>query len=117
VASISALPAIDFSPHVNPWKTTYYASGRYQGQSTIAGFQLTWEVAGPPPMVGFVPDLSQFGVMHNVTCHLYDESCWSVFPVPAGYYGGDMGGGYDPMYNVLYPSAPGQPNVLWAIQF
>jgi hypothetical protein len=28
-----------------------------------------------------------------------------------------MGGGYDPANNVLYPSAPGQPNNLFAFLF
>ncbi|MGO4881678.1 MAG: hypothetical protein ACLP59_12750 [Bryobacteraceae bacterium] len=90
-------------------------AGAFAGQSAIAGWQIAYNVTTPFPMVGFVPDKSQYFVQHSVDHALADPSGWYVAQVPSGYHGGTMGGGYDATDQMLYPSAPGTP--LFVIQF
>ena len=112
------------------WPKTYPASlaTSFSGQSTIAGWQIAFVGTSPAPVVGFVPDTARFFVEHNVDHPLSDSSGWSVAPVPdccsptppticpeQGYHCGTMGGGYDPVNQILYPSSPGNP--LYAVQF
>jgi len=112
------------------WPKTYpeTVGPAFAGQSTIAGWQIAYVVTSPSPMVGFVPDTSQFFVQHSVDHPLADPSGWYVAQVPVccsitpptlcpgtGYHCGTMGGGYDPVNQILYPSSPANP--LFAIQF
>ena len=90
-------------------------AGAFAGQSAIAGWQIAYVTPTPTPIVGFVPDKSQYFVQHSVDHALFDPSGWYVAPVPSGYHGGTMGGGYDVVDHILYPSAPGMP--LFAVQF
>jgi|HubBroStandDraft_1064217.scaffolds.fasta_scaffold05837_1 uncharacterized protein (TIGR03437 family) len=90
-------------------------AGAFAGQSAIAGWQITFVTTSPNSLVGYVPDKSQYFVEHNVDHALADPSGWYVAPVPSGYHGGTMGGGYDAVNQILYPSAPGVP--LFAVQF
>ena len=110
------------------WAKVYpAAAGSFAGQSTMAGWQMTFVSTSPAPAVGFIPDTAQFVVEHNVDHSLSDPSGWYVAQVPlccaqapptlcpgAGNCG-TMGGGYDPDHGILYPSSPENP--LFAIQF
>ena len=98
------------------WPTVYPASVTlFAGQSTIAGWQIAFVTTTPLSMVGFVPDASQYLVEQNVDHDLFDPSGWYVAPpVPAGYHEGTMGGPYDPVNQILYPAAPGDP--LFAVR-
>ena len=91
------------------------AGTAFAGQNTMAGWQIAYVNTSPTPIVGFVPDKAQYLVQHNVDHALADPSGWYVAPVPSGYHGGTMGGGYDAVNQILYPSSPGTP--LFAIQF
>ncbi|MGC9948267.1 MAG: hypothetical protein ABSF64_18025 [Bryobacteraceae bacterium] len=105
----------------NPaWPVTWGAvfptdAGAFAGESAIAGWQMTFVTTTPAPLVGYVPDKSQYFVEHNVDHSLSDPSGWYVGPVPSGYHGGTMGGPYDPVNQILYPSSPGVP--VFAAQF
>ena len=90
------------------WAKVFGAdAGAFEGQSEIAGYQIAFVTTSPGPVVGYVADKSQYFVQHIVDKDLFDPSGWYVSPVPPGYKGGTMGGGYDEANHILYPSAPG----------
>jgi len=112
------------------WPATYPSTlgTPFGGQSTIAGWQIAYVVTSPTSMVGFIPDLAEFFVQHSVDHALSDPGGWYVAQVPlccsvtpptlcpdTGYHCGTMGGGYDQVNQILYPSSPANP--LFAIQF
>jgi hypothetical protein len=104
------------------WETVFQPSDplyEFVGpQSTVAGYQIPFVAPASSSslsLVGFVADTSQFLVEHNVDMSLSNPAAWYVAQVPAGYVGGTMGGGYDAVHQVLYPSAPSDP--LFSVQF
>jgi hypothetical protein len=98
------------------WTTTWPAyETMWAGQSEIAGFQIAYVTTSPMSLVGFVPDKSQYFVEHSVDQPLSSASAWYVAPIPQGYIGGTMGGGYDSVNQILYASSPKNP--LFSIQF
>jgi hypothetical protein len=100
------------------WPTVYpnSAGSANVGQSEIAGWQLAFVSPTPPTKVGFVPDKSQYLVEHNVDHDLFDPSGWYVAPLASGYPAGTMGGAYDSVNQILYPSSPGE-NPLFSVHF
>jgi len=78
-------------------------------QLTLGGFQLTWlnDYNTADPIVGFVADYGNFYVRHHASHALSDPSGWDVAERPAGQANGCMGGGYDPVNQLLYVACPG----------
>jgi hypothetical protein len=87
-------------------------------QLSIGGFQLTWlnVHSTADPIVGFVADYGNFFVRHHASHTLSDPSGWDVAERPAGQANGCMGGGYDPVNQLLYVACPGATPVPSAWQ-
>jgi hypothetical protein len=77
-------------------------------QLTLGGFQLTWLNVHntADPIVGFVADYGNFYMRHHASHTLSDPSGWDVAQRPAGQANGCMGGGYDPVNQLLYVACP-----------
>jgi hypothetical protein len=91
-----------------PYPPLYPAGSPLANQLTLGGFQLTWLNVHntADPIVGFVADYGNFFVRHHASHTLNDPTGWDVGARPAGYINGVMGGGYDPVNQLLYASGP-----------
>ena len=93
----------------NGWPTVHQA-GPLTGQSAIAGFQLGFlNTASGWPRVGFGADMSLFWVEHDLSHALSDPAGWYVARKPYNLPNGTMGGAYDAINQVFYPSSPTCP--------
>lgn len=93
----------------NHWEAVY-PLGPLKGQSTIAGFQLGWvNTVQGWPRAAFSADMSAFWVEHDVGHALDDPDGWYVARVPKSLPHGTMGGAYDAVNQVFYPSSPTGP--------
>jgi hypothetical protein len=91
-----------------PYPPLYTPPSPLTNQLTLGGFQLTWLNVHnlADPIVGFVADYGNFYVRHHASHTLSDPSGWDVVERPAGQANGCMGGGYDPVNQLLYVSCP-----------
>ena len=96
---------------MNGWPLpAVYTSGSRAGQSTIAGWQLSFvNTAGPSPRVGFGANMSEYWVEHDVGHALSDPSGWYVAQTPSELRPGTFGGAYDAVHQIFYPASPSAP--------
>jgi hypothetical protein len=93
-----------------PFPAVYPSGIGLVGQSMIAGWQLSFvNTAGASPRVGFIANLSQYWVEHDVGHALADPSGWYVAQTPSQLRPGIFGGAYDAVNQILYPSSPSAP--------
>ncbi len=93
------------------WPATQTGS-TFSPQTALGGWQQAYTRSSGasgitiPPRVGFVPDVAEFLVEHDVGHHLYDPTGWYLSSLPPTYNVGTMGGGFDASSSTLYPSSP-----------
>jgi len=94
---------------------TVYPDGPLVNDSTIGGWQLSY-VNPATNNIGFVPHSGDYFAEHNIDHHLYDPNGWYLggprYPVCPPNSG--FGGPYDPVSQLLGPSATHTPLCIWS---